>query len=133
MNPEQKPAPDRFMVGDIVRYDNGVSALFRYTSAHGHRLYGDHVLSGIHSAHDRTFFTLKPASEEDIAFCRVNKPEWFEGNTVPKGDKVHHDVYNMAFASLRAGIPGGSELIHQVVATAIAIKVSHYLKTQHKD
>jgi hypothetical protein len=35
------------------------------------------VLGGAHSATDLTFFTLQPASAEDVAFCRQKRPEWF--------------------------------------------------------
>jgi hypothetical protein len=68
----------RFKAGDIVRYSDGVSALFRYDGTHNFdRLYGSHVLGGAHSAGDKMFVRLQPASAEDLAFCRELRPEWF--------------------------------------------------------
>lgn len=69
---------DRFKAGDIIRYASGVSALFRYSGTENAGcLYGSHVLGGVHSATDVTFFTLRPASPEDLEFCRKTRPEWF--------------------------------------------------------
>lgn len=72
-------ATDRFKAGDIIRYGSGVSALFRYDGTHNAgRLYGSHVLGGVHGAADDTFFALQPASAEDIEFCRQKRPDWFQ-------------------------------------------------------
>lgn len=77
------PAPQRFKAGDIVRYSNGVSALFRYSGTNNcDRLYGDHVLGGAHSACDMIFTRLEAASEADLAFCRERRPEWFAAQMV---------------------------------------------------
>jgi hypothetical protein len=71
-------ATERFKAGDIIRYGSGVSALFRYDGTHNAgRLYGSHVLGGVHGASDLNFFDLQPASAEDIEFCRNTRPEWF--------------------------------------------------------
>ncbi|MCK1684284.1 hypothetical protein IVA87_34085 [Bradyrhizobium sp. 147] len=79
MTIQTKPPQERFKAGDIVRYGDGVSALFRYTGTHNcDRLYGVHVLGGIHSACDMMFYDLRPASAEDLAFCRLYRPEWFD-------------------------------------------------------
>ena len=70
-------APERFKAGDIIRYSDGVSALFRYSgTSNSYRLYGDHVMGGSASASDMIFNTLKLASAEDLAFCRKKRPEW---------------------------------------------------------
>lgn len=72
------PAPQRFNSGDIIRYSDGVSALFRYSGTNNcDRLYGNHVLGGAHSACDMIFTRLTIASEADLAFCREQRPEWF--------------------------------------------------------
>lgn len=72
------PAPQRFKAGDIVRYADGISALFRYSGTHNcDRLYGDHVMGGVGSGADLIFTRLAPASAEDLAFCREQRPEWF--------------------------------------------------------
>lgn len=77
---QTRPPQDRFKPGDIVRYAAGVSALFRYTGTHNcDRLYGEHVMGGVGSGCDMIFFDLRPASAEDLAFCREQRPEWFEG------------------------------------------------------
>lgn len=71
-------AAQRFKAGDIVRYDHGVSALFRFEgTVNCGRLYGTHVLGGAHGAADRLFFDLRAADEADLAFCRTHRPEWF--------------------------------------------------------
>ncbi len=72
------PAIERFKSGDIIRYSDGVSALFRYNGTHNQgRLYGTHVLGGSHGAADLIFTELQPASAGDIEFCRQHRPEWF--------------------------------------------------------
>lgn len=69
-----------FNVGDIIRYyPEGVSALFKYEEMHGDRLYGSHVLGGVHSSHSKPmFYTLAKADEKDIEFCKQHRPEWFK-------------------------------------------------------
>lgn len=77
------PAPQRFKTGDIIRYGDGVSALFRYSGTNNcDRLYGDHVLGGAHSACDMIFTHLELASEADLAYCREWSPEWFAAEVV---------------------------------------------------
>ena len=77
-------ASERFKGGDIIRYGSGVSALFRYDGVrNGDRIYGSHVLGGVHSASDHNFFKLQPASTEDIEFCRNTRPEWFDAAEPP--------------------------------------------------
>jgi hypothetical protein len=68
----------QFNTGDIIRYNEGVSALFKYTGTkNNNRYYGEHVLGGYHSAEDLIFTKLKLADEKDLEFCRKHKPEWF--------------------------------------------------------
>lgn len=79
-------ATDRFKAGDIIRYGSGISALFRYDGTHNSgRLYGSHVLGGVHGAADVNFFKLQTASAEDIEFCRQKRPEWFSPAAVSGG------------------------------------------------
>lgn len=82
-----KPATERFKAGDIVRYASGVSALFRYEGTHNAgRLYGTHVMGGVHSACDMNFFPLQAASIEDIEFCKGRHPDWFEPPAPPENE-----------------------------------------------
>ena len=68
-----------FNIGDIIRYSEGVSALFKYTGTKNlNRYYGEHVLGGVHSAEDSIFNKLKLADEFDLEYCRKTKPEWFK-------------------------------------------------------
>jgi hypothetical protein len=64
--------------GDIVRYDDGVSALMRLLSPHAGGWHGEHVLGGIHFSSNNWQFRLQAASEKDIEFCKQHKPEWFK-------------------------------------------------------
>jgi hypothetical protein len=78
---------DRFKAGDIIRYASGVSALFRYDLKQtAGRLYGSHVLGGVHGATDVNFFKLRLASPEDLEFCRQKRPEWFSIEAAPKAE-----------------------------------------------
>lgn len=88
------PAVERFKSGDIIRYGSGVSALFRYEGTHNAgRLYGSHVLGGAHGASDALFFDLRPASPEDILYCKLQRPEWFAS---PADRPLRHEPMNTA-------------------------------------
>ncbi len=76
----------------MIRYADGVSALFRFDgTVNAERLYGSHVMGGSHGAADVGFFDLRPASPEDIEFCRSKRPEWFAASTVGGGPTAAKD------------------------------------------
>jgi len=69
--------------GDIVRYADGASALFKVSAPHADGWHGHHVMGGVHYASDQIFNKLKLANAEDIEFCRQKRPEWFEIKSEP--------------------------------------------------
>lgn len=60
--------------GDIVRYGGGISALFKLVSPHAGGWHGEHVLGGLQFG----FNNLTKASDVDIAYCKLKRPDWFE-------------------------------------------------------
>lgn len=63
--------------GDIVRYDDGSSALVKLTSPHDGGWHGDHVMGGTTFVSNGIFKRLSLANEEDLYFCKIKRPGWF--------------------------------------------------------
>lgn len=55
------------MIGDVVRYGEGPSALMRVTSMHGDRYYGEQYFGGGASVHK---YDVQAASQRDLASWR---------------------------------------------------------------
>ena len=66
-----------FNVGDIARYRDGKTSLFRIERIHGDRCYGDHVLGSMHVSSSVWPGNMQPASDADLALCRALRPDWF--------------------------------------------------------
>ena len=60
---EHKRETDAPLIGKVLRYSDGPTALFRATSYNTHRYYGDHILGGIQSAHEED---VRLADEDDL-------------------------------------------------------------------
>ena len=79
--------------GDIVRYGEGVSALFKVSNPHANGWHGLHVMGGIHFAGDGIFDKLRLADTKDIEFCKTKRPEWF---TMPRRSALQDWVINLS-------------------------------------
>lgn len=68
---------EAFSIGDIVRYAGGVSAIVKLVAVHAGGWHAEHVMGGIQFVSHRPGQWLQKASEEDLAFARTKRPEWF--------------------------------------------------------
>lgn len=69
----------RFKTGDIIRYNDGPTSLFRFAGTFNAPFYyGEHVLGAVIGASDRKYYQLRLADEKDLELCREKQPKWFK-------------------------------------------------------